>query len=213
MTALLGANGAGKTTMLRALCGMIRREGEIRLRGTPIGALSTEDDRAPRHRACAGRTRHLHRSDGRGEPSARRLYAQRPERRSDTISSGCSAISRASRSGGASRRARCRAASSRCSRSAARCCCARACCCSTSRRSASRRWSWRTSSASSRAINRDEGVSMLIVEQNANLALDLADRAYLDRDRPRRDERPVERDRAPTNRCAAPISAIERSGR
>ncbi len=29
------------------------------------------------------------------------------------------------------------------------------------------------------AINREEGVSMLIVEQNANLALDLADRAYL----------------------------------
>ena len=30
-----------------------------------------------------------------------------------------------------------------------------------------------------RAINREERVSMLIVEQNANLALDLADRAYL----------------------------------
>ena len=29
------------------------------------------------------------------------------------------------------------------------------------------------------AINRDEGVSMLIVEQNASLALDLADRAVL----------------------------------
>ena len=30
-----------------------------------------------------------------------------------------------------------------------------------------------------RTINRDEGVSMLLVEQNANLALDLADHAYL----------------------------------
>ena len=30
-----------------------------------------------------------------------------------------------------------------------------------------------------RDINRNERVSMLIVEQNANLALDLADRAYL----------------------------------
>ena len=29
------------------------------------------------------------------------------------------------------------------------------------------------------AINRDEGVSMLIVEQNASLALDLADQAVL----------------------------------
>jgi branched-chain amino acid transport system ATP-binding protein len=41
-TALLGANGAGKTTALRALSGLIRREGDIRLRGKPIGALSTE---------------------------------------------------------------------------------------------------------------------------------------------------------------------------
>jgi len=30
-----------------------------------------------------------------------------------------------------------------------------------------------------RTINKDEGVSMLLVEQNANLALDLADHAYL----------------------------------
>jgi len=43
VTALLGANGAGKTTTLRALSGLIAREGDIRLRGKPIGALSTED--------------------------------------------------------------------------------------------------------------------------------------------------------------------------
>jgi branched-chain amino acid transport system ATP-binding protein len=43
VTALLGANGAGKTTTLRALSGLIRREGDIRLRGKPIGALSTEE--------------------------------------------------------------------------------------------------------------------------------------------------------------------------
>jgi len=42
VTALLGANGAGKTTTLRALSGLIRREGDIRFRGKPIGGLSTE---------------------------------------------------------------------------------------------------------------------------------------------------------------------------
>jgi branched-chain amino acid transport system ATP-binding protein len=43
VTAILGANGAGKTTTLRALSGLIRREGDIRLRDKPIAALSTED--------------------------------------------------------------------------------------------------------------------------------------------------------------------------
>ena len=42
VTALLGANGAGKTTTLRAISGLIRREGDIRFKGRPIGALSTE---------------------------------------------------------------------------------------------------------------------------------------------------------------------------
>ncbi len=42
VTALLGANGAGKTTTLRAISGLIRRDGDIRLGGKPIGALSTE---------------------------------------------------------------------------------------------------------------------------------------------------------------------------
>lgn len=43
ITALLGANGAGKTTVLRAICGMIRSEGEIRLDGKPIGGFAVED--------------------------------------------------------------------------------------------------------------------------------------------------------------------------
>jgi branched-chain amino acid transport system ATP-binding protein len=40
---LLGANGAGKTTALRALCGMIRTQGDIRFDGQPIAGLATED--------------------------------------------------------------------------------------------------------------------------------------------------------------------------
>ena len=43
VTTLLGANGAGKTTTLRALCGMIRRSGEILLEGKPVHRLATED--------------------------------------------------------------------------------------------------------------------------------------------------------------------------
>jgi branched-chain amino acid transport system ATP-binding protein len=43
ITALLGANGAGKTTTLRALCGLIRREGSITLGGRRIDTLATEE--------------------------------------------------------------------------------------------------------------------------------------------------------------------------
>ena len=43
VTALLGANGAGKTTTLRALCNMIRRSGTTRFDGVDISRRSTED--------------------------------------------------------------------------------------------------------------------------------------------------------------------------
>ena len=43
ITTLLGANGAGKTTTLRALCGMVRTEGEIRFSGQRIDGRATED--------------------------------------------------------------------------------------------------------------------------------------------------------------------------
>jgi branched-chain amino acid transport system ATP-binding protein len=43
ITALLGANGAGKTTTLRALCAMVRREGAIAFEGRPLNARATED--------------------------------------------------------------------------------------------------------------------------------------------------------------------------
>jgi branched-chain amino acid transport system ATP-binding protein len=40
---LLGANGAGKTTVLRALCGMVRTGGDIRFDGQRIAGWATED--------------------------------------------------------------------------------------------------------------------------------------------------------------------------
>ena len=43
VTALLGANGAGKTTTLRALCGMVGTQGEINLGGKRIEGMATED--------------------------------------------------------------------------------------------------------------------------------------------------------------------------
>jgi branched-chain amino acid transport system ATP-binding protein len=43
ITTLLGANGAGKTTTLRSLSGMCRTSGEIRFEGKPIGGRATED--------------------------------------------------------------------------------------------------------------------------------------------------------------------------
>jgi len=43
ITALLGANGAGKTTTLRAICGMVRTEGELRFAGRRIDGARTED--------------------------------------------------------------------------------------------------------------------------------------------------------------------------
>lgn len=43
ITTLLGANGAGKTTTLRALCGMVRTEGSIQFEGKEIRGWATED--------------------------------------------------------------------------------------------------------------------------------------------------------------------------
>jgi branched-chain amino acid transport system ATP-binding protein len=43
ITTLLGANGAGKTTTLRAICGMVATEGAIRFDGRPISGRATEE--------------------------------------------------------------------------------------------------------------------------------------------------------------------------
>ncbi len=43
ITTLLGANGAGKTTTLRAICNMVRTDGTIRFDGKNIRGLATEE--------------------------------------------------------------------------------------------------------------------------------------------------------------------------
>jgi branched-chain amino acid transport system ATP-binding protein len=43
ITTLLGANGAGKTTTLRAICGMVATEGTVRFDGQPISGRATEE--------------------------------------------------------------------------------------------------------------------------------------------------------------------------
>ncbi len=178
VTALLGANGAGKTTTLRAISAMIRWEGELAFRGASLARRRTED---------IARLGVAHAPDGRGtftdltvEENLRlgaytrrdrrearkdfdRIFgyfprlAERRRQQAGTLSGGeqqMLAISRA----------------------------------------LLMRPSLLLIDEPSfglaplivaeifrilKEINRSEGVSMLIVEQNANLALDLADHAYL----------------------------------
>ena len=177
-TALLGANGAGKTTTLRALSGLIRRNGDIRFRGQSIGALTTED---------VARLGIAHVPDGRGtfvdltveenlrlgayarsdKEGVRRDFdrvfalfprlAERRRQQAGTLSGGeqqMLAISRA-----LLMRPRLLMLDEP-SFGLAPLVVAEI---------------FRVLGA----INRDEGVSLLIVEQNASLALDLADRAVL----------------------------------
>jgi branched-chain amino acid transport system ATP-binding protein len=178
ITALLGANGAGKTTTLRALCAMVRREGAIDYSGAPMNARRTED---------VVRLGIAHVPDGRGtfvdltvEENLRlgastrsdrnavaqdfgRIYGYFPrleERRrqqAGTLSGGeqqMLAISRA-----LMLRPRLLLLDEP----------------SFGLAPIIVKDIFRIL----RAINREERVSMLIVEQNANLALDLADHAYL----------------------------------
>ena len=43
ITTLLGANGAGKTTTLRAICNMVRTEGTVRFAGKDLSGMPTEE--------------------------------------------------------------------------------------------------------------------------------------------------------------------------
>ncbi|MBN9530292.1 MAG: ABC transporter ATP-binding protein [Alphaproteobacteria bacterium] len=178
ITALLGANGAGKTTTLRAVCAMVRRAGEIRFAGDRIDGRGTED---------IVRQGLAHVPDGRGtfvnltvdenlrlgsyirrdaRAVARDLelvfgyfprLKERLRQQAGTLSGGeqqMLAISRA-----LMLRPRLMLLDEPSFGLAPRIV--------------------QEIFQIMRRINRDEGVGMLLVEQNAKLALDLADRAYL----------------------------------
>jgi len=42
IVALIGANGAGKTTLLNAICGLVRKKGEVSFRGQEVSGLAPE---------------------------------------------------------------------------------------------------------------------------------------------------------------------------
>jgi len=178
ITAILGANGAGKTTTLRAVCGMVRTSGSVRFEGQRIDGKATEE---------IVRLGIAHTPEGRGtfmdltvQENLRlgayvrsdrgaitrdfeRVYqyfpvlGQRQDQQAGTLSGGeqqMLAVARALMS-----RPRLLLLDEP----------------SLGLAPLLTREIFRIV----RAINRDEGVSVLLVEQNAAMALELADHAYL----------------------------------
>jgi branched-chain amino acid transport system ATP-binding protein len=178
VTTLLGANGAGKTTMLRAISGMVRTTGEIRFRGQSLASRAIEDivrlgiAHVPQGRGTFVRQTveenleigAMSRRDGAGiAADIERTYGyfprlkERRKQQAGTLSGGEQQMLAVARA-------------------------------------LMLRPKLMLLDEPSfglaplivqelfgilRALNRDEKVSMLLVEQNASLALDLADRAFL----------------------------------
>lgn len=178
ITALLGANGAGKTTILRALSAMVRREGEVIFAGQDLKGQATED---------VARLGIAHVPDGRG-------------------TFGALTVAENLRLGAYTRRDRAKVATDleiifsyfprlreRYQQQAGTLSGGEQQMLAISRALMLRPRLLLLDEPSFglapiivkdifkilRAINREQGVAMLLVEQNANLALDLADHAYL----------------------------------
>ena len=99
MTALLGRNGVGKTTTLRALLGLVPREGRVELGGADITQRADAQDRPARGRLRARGPRRVRGAHRDREPRARR--AQRLERGSaSSTSSSPSCATRAAQRAG-----------------------------------------------------------------------------------------------------------------
>ena len=119
MVAIIGANGAGKSTFMKALTGLVRAPREqVTLRGEPIGGLPPGEI-VRRGIALVPEGRRLFPSlIGRGEPADGRDSRSAPGR--GTWSAVYALFPILAREARAARRPRCRAGSSRWSRSAAR---------------------------------------------------------------------------------------------
>ncbi len=76
---LIGANGAGKTSILRAISGLVLWRG-CPVRGPGSEASTGASDRRAGHRPRPGGPGHLRQSDGAGEPAAGDLAADRQGR-------------------------------------------------------------------------------------------------------------------------------------
>ena len=117
---LIGANGAGKSTLMMTIFGNPRaREGAIMFDGHDITQLPTHEIARLRHRAGAGGPAHLPAHDGAREPADGR-DGRRPGAFRRGPRARLHAVPAAERAPATSAAARCRAASSRCWRSAAR---------------------------------------------------------------------------------------------
>ncbi len=178
ITTILGANGAGKTTTLRAVCGMVRTGGQIRFDGRRIDGKATEDivrlgiAHVPEGRGTFVNLTveenlrlgaYSRRDASRPSEKLQRVYgyfpilAERRQQIAGTLSGGeqqMLAVARALMS-----RPRLLLLDEPSLGLAP--------------------LVVREIFQIVRAINRQEGVSVLLVEQNASLALDLADHAYL----------------------------------
>jgi len=177
IVALLGANGAGKTTTLRAVSGLVRKNGSIVFDGRPIGRDSPQAI-TRRGIAHVPEGRASSRVDGLGEPTDGRL---RPWRAAGAEAGGSAHLRLLPVDGGAPSPAgrdaeRRRAADARAG--------ARA-------RLSAEAAHARRAFARTRPIvvqelfrivaelNEKDGLTVLVVEQNAILALDAAARAYV----------------------------------
>ena len=175
VVALLGRNGAGKTTTLRCITGLTPPR--TRRRSATRAATSPASEPTAISRlgiALVPETRDIFSY----LTAKENLAIARAPRLALADGQRARALPGPEGTASATRGASSPAASSRCSPSRARSSPAPTSCCWTSPRRASRRW-WSSAVMDTIRELKSERVSMLLVEQNAEMALQLADRVYV----------------------------------